>query len=215
MASGGDPATTARQPREDVEETRRAILRTAQRLFMEHGYRAVSTRQVADACGLTQPALYHHFAGKRDLYLTVIREDSADARVAMERIARRDESAEARLALVARYLMGRTQHDLGMMLHDIRYELDQPAQDELRDLFYAGHIGPLAAIFADGVRRGELRDSAQSGVDPVTAAFLFLSMLSFYLQGPASPARDAAPVERAIGALLHGLAASSPAANER
>ena len=35
---------------------------------MAHGYRAVSTRQVAEAVGLTQPALYHHFATQADLY---------------------------------------------------------------------------------------------------------------------------------------------------
>jgi AcrR family transcriptional regulator len=43
-------------------ETRCLILQAAHRPFMEQGYRAVSTRQIAAACGITQPALYRHFA---------------------------------------------------------------------------------------------------------------------------------------------------------
>src|SRR5690349_3359337 len=49
------------------EETAKLILQAARQLFMAHGYRAVSTRQVAEAVGLTQPALYHHFATKEEL----------------------------------------------------------------------------------------------------------------------------------------------------
>jgi AcrR family transcriptional regulator len=62
-------------PQENVEETRNAILRVAQHLFMTYGYRAVTTRQLAEACGLTQPAFYHHFADKRALYLAVVTEE--------------------------------------------------------------------------------------------------------------------------------------------
>src|SRR5579883_1434541 len=105
---------------EEAEETRRTILRVAQQLFMEYGYRAISTRQIADACGLTQPALYHHFTDKQQLYTAMASEELAKIGAALERIARRGENAEERLVQVARYLLSTTHHDLGQMLHDIR-----------------------------------------------------------------------------------------------
>ena len=59
---------------------------------MEHGFRAVSTRQIADGCGLTQPALYHHFSDKQDLYVAVMKESLSETQAALERIVRRNES---------------------------------------------------------------------------------------------------------------------------
>lgn len=56
------------------KETYQTIIKTAQRLFMESGYRAVSTRQIAKICGITQPALYHHFKNKQDLYIAVLQD---------------------------------------------------------------------------------------------------------------------------------------------
>src|SRR5579884_1347641 len=111
------------QSREDAEETLRTILRTAQQLFMEYGYRAVTTRQIASACGLTQPALYHYFRDKQELYLAMMHEEVAKMRAALERMARRGESVAERLQRIVVYLLNSGQHDLDIMLHDIRHEL--------------------------------------------------------------------------------------------
>ncbi|HEM1877482.1 TPA: helix-turn-helix transcriptional regulator, partial [Listeria monocytogenes] len=43
---------------EELGITRRKILNTARDLFMEKGYRAVSTREIAKIANITQPALY-------------------------------------------------------------------------------------------------------------------------------------------------------------
>ncbi len=47
-----------KQVTDDAAETQGTILRTAEQLFMTYGYGAVSTRHMAGACGLAQPALY-------------------------------------------------------------------------------------------------------------------------------------------------------------
>jgi AcrR family transcriptional regulator len=52
-------------------ETRQALITTARRLFTEHGYHAVSVRDVAAQAGVTRGALAHHFADKEALYLAV------------------------------------------------------------------------------------------------------------------------------------------------
>jgi AcrR family transcriptional regulator len=52
---------------EKGQETRRAIIETATRLFAEHGYAAVSIDTVLAAGEISRGALYHHFASKEAL----------------------------------------------------------------------------------------------------------------------------------------------------
>ena len=49
------------------EETRALILRTALRLFAEHGYGRTTMRAIADECRLTERTVYRYFAHKEDL----------------------------------------------------------------------------------------------------------------------------------------------------
>ena len=58
-----------------VERTNRRdmIIAEASRLFVEQGYAATSVRQIAEAVGCTEAALYYHFKeGKRELLQAVI-----------------------------------------------------------------------------------------------------------------------------------------------
>jgi AcrR family transcriptional regulator len=48
------------------EETRAVILRTALRLFAEHGYAQTTVRAIADECHLTERTIYRYFPHKED-----------------------------------------------------------------------------------------------------------------------------------------------------
>ncbi|MBR7838142.1 TetR/AcrR family transcriptional regulator [Actinospica durhamensis] len=50
-----------------AEQTRVAILETAERLFAERGYDATSLQMIADEMGLTKAAVYYHFRAKIDI----------------------------------------------------------------------------------------------------------------------------------------------------
>ncbi len=54
------------------QDRRAAILRTAIEMFAERGFRGTTTRELAAACGVSEPVLYQHFATKRDLYTAII-----------------------------------------------------------------------------------------------------------------------------------------------
>ena len=60
------PAAEVRKPK--------AILAAALDLFLRQGYHGTSMRQIAAAAGIVPGAVYNHFPGKLDLYLTLLHE---------------------------------------------------------------------------------------------------------------------------------------------
>ena len=54
--------------------TREQILDSSLRLFSEKGFARASVRDIAQAAGITDAAIYYHFASKRDLFEALIDE---------------------------------------------------------------------------------------------------------------------------------------------
>lgn len=52
--------------------TRERVLAIATRLFAEHGYEGTSIETVLQESGLSRGALYHHYAGKDELFAAVL-----------------------------------------------------------------------------------------------------------------------------------------------
>jgi AcrR family transcriptional regulator len=63
---------------EHAEATRRAILAVARRLFTSRGYDASSINEIAESARVTSGALYHHFAGKREIMRAVFEQLEAE-----------------------------------------------------------------------------------------------------------------------------------------
>lgn len=55
-----------------ADETRAKIVASATTMFLGRGFDAVPMSQVAEAAGVTTPALYWHFKSKTDLFLEVL-----------------------------------------------------------------------------------------------------------------------------------------------
>ncbi|MFT4148431.1 MAG: helix-turn-helix domain-containing protein [Micrococcaceae bacterium] len=54
--------------------SKQQILDTAIQLFTEEGYDKVSMREIAEAAGMTKPALYYHFKSKEDFVRTYLQD---------------------------------------------------------------------------------------------------------------------------------------------
>jgi AcrR family transcriptional regulator len=61
-----------RRSREEAARTRQRILDRAEKLFARKGYSAVSTRELARACGVHPYTVQHHFGSKPKLYEAVL-----------------------------------------------------------------------------------------------------------------------------------------------
>jgi AcrR family transcriptional regulator len=56
---------------ERSQSTRQALVAAARPLFADRGYAGVGTEEIVRVAGVTRGALYHHFAGKRELFEAV------------------------------------------------------------------------------------------------------------------------------------------------
>ncbi|WP_063059977.1 helix-turn-helix domain-containing protein [Nocardia sienata] len=91
-------------PRRRQGQTPRAeILDAAAELFTTQGYGSTSTRAIAEAVGIRQASLYHHFAAKDDILDALLGETIAGAAELAMRLERRPEPAAVRLYALARF----------------------------------------------------------------------------------------------------------------
>ncbi len=157
-----------------TEETQKNILRVAETLFMELGYQAVSTRQVARECGISQPTLYYHFADKQELYVAVLLEALRRMNMHLDEITGENKlSIEEKLGRVAVYMLRQTYHDINLrnMLHDIESELDEGSRSKVGEAFFRSMILPIVKVLQEV-------PGPEGGLSPVKLAFIFLNIIS-------------------------------------
>jgi AcrR family transcriptional regulator len=72
-AQGGAERAPSRKA-EQAQATRAALIAAARELFAQRGYASVGTEEIVRAARVTRGALYHHFAGKKELFEAVYEE---------------------------------------------------------------------------------------------------------------------------------------------
>ena len=87
------PSKTRRSRRVD-------LLKSALPLFSERGLRATTTRELAEAAGVSEPILYVHFQTKLDLFRSATVLASVARRVVLERSLSRGQSIKEVVATV-------------------------------------------------------------------------------------------------------------------
>ena len=73
------------------------LLLAAEELFIERGYRAVSIRDIAQAAGVTNAALYYYFPNKEALFSEVLSHHVESICQRMREAAREGDDCQARL----------------------------------------------------------------------------------------------------------------------
>lgn len=193
----------------DISAAKQRVLDTAETLFMERGYAAVTLRDIADALGVRQASLYHHFPeGKEQLYVAVIEQVFARHRAGMEdAIGQAPANLRCQLAAVAEWLATQPAVNfLGMMYADLP-ALGTAKAQAVSQIVYEAMFGPLRAVFASAAVRGESRP-----VNPELMAGFFLALMdgiTFSLTQQRHFER-AALVGEALSLMVDGLAPRRP-----
>jgi AcrR family transcriptional regulator len=139
--------------------TRGRILEEATRLFAEKGYSAASMREVAEAVGLTKPALYYHFNSKEALFLAAVHTHMEHYRNTLLTALTQPGSLRERMAGgIQAHLDSVREHPEVMKLlltAEHRPEKGLPEIDLLS--MHQENTLLLTRLLQDGVARGEIR----------------------------------------------------------
>ena len=88
-----------------MQDTPERLLRIAAKLIAEQGFAGVSMRQIAGKADITQAAIYHHFASKKDLYFTAVRYLHHEKIAGLTSIMQQQVSAEEKLRLLVKQML--------------------------------------------------------------------------------------------------------------
>ncbi|CAM3058196.1 TetR/AcrR family transcriptional regulator [Sporolactobacillus spathodeae] len=191
---------------EAYKHTQQKIIQTANKLFMKQGYNGVSTRRIAKECGLTQPALYHHFRDKESIYLAVIHQMTTDIRQEFSRLDDNSLRQSPQMILNKMFLILIEKHptNVMMMIEDIFTEFDSKNQYILYELWQQTYLMPFKELFKEWAKHGLIREHLN--ID-AAARFCLSSIVPLTSKHPIS-AQEPALANRlntTIDFLLHGL----------
>ena len=79
------------------DDQREQILGRASKLFARRGYTATSMNEVAEACGVSKPSLYHYFRDKQQLLLEIAAGHIARLEALVEEVGAEAHEPEARV----------------------------------------------------------------------------------------------------------------------
>jgi AcrR family transcriptional regulator len=155
--------------------SRERVLQCAAQLFGARGYTAVSMRDIADSLAMRQASLYYHVPeGKEQLYAEValrgLRRHQQGIQEAIA--ATRDHSLDIRLLAVGEWFMNNAPLRLLSMLETDMAALSEKQAAYLTTQAYEMLFAPVAKLFADAQKRGEIR-----AIDPAQIAGYFLSLM--------------------------------------
>ncbi|MEU6548023.1 TetR/AcrR family transcriptional regulator [Streptomyces sp. NPDC046859] len=146
-----------RKERERAQRER-LIVATARELAEEQGWDAVTTRRLAERIEYSQPVLYSHFRGKREIIGAVAREGAAEMAVAVRAAVSTAHTRRERVAALARAYLDFAERNPAV--YDALFDLDgglafarEDTPGELKDAF-AALLETLGEVAGDGVHPG-------------------------------------------------------------
>ncbi|MFG2539557.1 TetR/AcrR family transcriptional regulator [Streptomyces sp. NPDC048511] len=144
-----------RKQRERAERER-LILATARELAEESGWDAVTTRRLAERIEYSQPVLYSHFRGKREIIGAVALQGAAELAVALRAATSAADGPRARVTALARGYLDFAARNPAV--YDALFQLDgglayaqEDTPEPLKDGF-AALLETLGEVAGDGVQ---------------------------------------------------------------
>ncbi|WNV88014.1 TetR/AcrR family transcriptional regulator [Umezawaea sp. Da 62-37] len=136
----------------------RLILTTAREIAEQHGWDAVTTRRLAERIEYSQPVLYSHFRGKREIIGAVALEGATEMAAAIRAASSAAADPRARVTALARAYLDFAERNPAV--YDAMFQLDgglafaeEDTPEPLKDAFTA-LLECLGEVAGDGVHPG-------------------------------------------------------------
>lgn len=193
-------------------ERRAAILESSLRLFATRGFAGTTTRELAQAAGISEAMVFKHFPTKEHLYRAILEERIADAErsLPLRALADFEVDPEAFLGRIARTLVERVDADPTFLRLMLYCALEG---HPLASAFDRARASRLRAVIAGAVRRWTAEGRIRA-VSPEFAARAFLALIFHTLilrRIFREPGSRRMPRERLVAEIvsfaLHGLGA--------
>jgi TetR/AcrR family transcriptional regulator, cholesterol catabolism regulator len=174
--------------RETVVDSRQEILRTAARLFQQHGYDATSMNDVAAALKLSKGGLYHHFQSKDEILYEIMNHamQITEERVLnpVRSIADPADRLRALIRLHIEVVLSPRDREITVMLHEnhplppaLRKRINSRKKDYVHFLEKL-----MAEVQANAPGNLGKVHHAKAKVSPRAAAFALLGMINWIYQ---------------------------------
>jgi AcrR family transcriptional regulator len=184
---------------------RECLLDQAQRLFFAHGYSGTSVRDIVQACGLSNGALYYHFGSKQNLFIQVFKEYVATATRQIDQARARQGSCRERLAAMAdayAQFIVESRSELQTLHRDLVQCGDERIKGLLPQTVWR-IPSRFAEVLEEGIAAGEVRP-----VDTEQVSMLLLGMIKSVTMrrmfGPVDRSRSE-DIDLAIDILFEGI----------
>lgn len=184
-------------PKEQRELKRRALLRVAARIFNEKGYYGTSLDEIADALGVTKPALYYYVKSKDALLYECLMLSYGCGQRARALAEEQGGTAYEKLCLLYKTFMVLLMEERGAYttmaniaalpqkqqeeLMERRRQLDRYSRSLIRQAIEAGDIRPVdvrvASNFLLGAVNWILRWYSEDEYAPEEIATIFLDLM--------------------------------------
>src|SRR5688500_16711 len=158
-------------------DRRRQILSVAMSLFSQRGFRGTTTKEIAQAAGVSEAMVFRHFANKEELYSAIIDHKAcADnfeqpCDIVPEALARKDDRAVfSGLALA---MMRHHEHDTEFLRLLTHSALEG---HQLADIFWDRNVRRMYDFLGSYIRERQ-REGAMRDIDPAIVVRAFLGMI--------------------------------------
>jgi len=159
------------------DERRLQILKVAMRLFSQRGFRGTTTKEIAQAAGVSEAMVFRHFATKEELYSAILdhkaclHDDLDPLQKVAEAIRRKDDHAVFEgLALDALNQHDRDPEFQRLLLHSAL------EQHELAHMFWEKFVRRVYQSLRAYIRQRQ-RDGAFRSLEPFVIVRAFIGMI--------------------------------------
>ncbi len=160
-----------------AEDRRLQILRVAVSLFSQRGFGGTTTREIAQAAGVSEAMVFRHFATKQELYTAILdhKMASGDTMNPEQMVAEARKQKDDR-AVFEQLARGALDHHEGdpefqrLLLHSAL------EGHELADIFFEKFIRRVYELLAGYITERQ-RDGAMKKIDPLIVVRSFIGMI--------------------------------------